>query len=64
MIRREHESPESITSWGWKYHHLGVPTIKKMPNKKYLCGSVELIEFEKSHSFIKNVAAIRYERRL
>ncbi len=35
-LRLEHELPESIENWGWKYHHLGIPTDKKMPNEKYL----------------------------
>jgi hypothetical protein len=35
-IRQDHESPESIVSWGWKYHHLGIPTKKKMPGETYL----------------------------
>jgi len=34
--RIEHEQPESIESWGWKYHHLGIPTDNIMPNEKYL----------------------------
>ena len=32
----EHELPRAITEWGWKYHHLGIPTDKKMPNERYL----------------------------
>ncbi len=35
-IRLEHELPESIIDWEWKYHHLGIPTKIKMPNEKYL----------------------------
>jgi hypothetical protein len=35
-IRHDHESPESIVSWGWRYHHLGIPTKKKMPGETYL----------------------------
>ena len=35
-IRKDNELPESIKKWGWKYHHLGIPTDKKMPNEKYL----------------------------
>lgn len=35
-IRQDHELPKSIVSWGWKYHHLGIPTQKKMPNERYL----------------------------
>ena len=34
--RQDHELPESIEKWGWKYHHLGIPTNIKMPNEKYL----------------------------
>jgi hypothetical protein len=35
-IRQDNELPESIMSWGWKYHHLGVPTKKKMPDEEYI----------------------------
>jgi len=35
-IRHEHELPESIEKWGWKYHHLGIPTNKIMPGETYL----------------------------
>ena len=35
-IRQDHELPEAIEKWGWKYHHLGVPTNVKFPNEKYL----------------------------
>lgn len=35
-IRHEHELPEAIEKWGWKYHHLGIPTKEKMPNERYL----------------------------
>ena len=34
--RRDHELPEAISEWGWKYHHVGIPTDQKMPNEKYL----------------------------
>lgn len=34
--RKENESPEAIKKWGWKYHHLGIPTKQKMPGEKYL----------------------------
>jgi hypothetical protein len=36
QLREDHELPESIEKWGWKYHHLGIPTSKVMPNEKYL----------------------------
>lgn len=35
-FRQDHEPPESIVSWGWKYHHLGIPTRKKLPDEIYL----------------------------
>lgn len=35
-MRSDHELPEATSKWGWKYHHLGIPTKKKMPNEKYL----------------------------
>ena len=35
-IRQDHELPESIVSWGWKYHHLGIPTKKRLPHEIYL----------------------------
>jgi len=36
QIRQEHEPPESINEWGWKYHHLGIPTDKIMPGERYV----------------------------
>jgi len=34
--RKEHEQPESVEKWGWKYHHLGIPTDRVMPDEYYL----------------------------
>lgn len=34
--RADNEQPESIEKWGWKYHHLGIPTDEIMPGEKYL----------------------------
>ncbi len=37
MIKRnESEAPAAINEWGWKYHHMGVPTIEKMPGERYI----------------------------
>jgi hypothetical protein len=36
--RKEHAPPISINKWGWKFHHIGIPTDKKMPNEKYIEG--------------------------
>ena len=34
--RSESEPPLVTEKWGWKYHHLGIPTNQKMPNERYL----------------------------
>lgn len=34
--RHETEMPMAVEEWGWKYHHLGVPTKEKKPNEHYL----------------------------
>jgi len=36
MNREDNEMPEAIEKWGWKYHHLGIPTKEKMPGERYL----------------------------
>jgi len=36
IIRNDYELAECIEKWGWKYHHLGIPTLEKMPDEKYL----------------------------
>ncbi|MCF8360185.1 MAG: hypothetical protein K9H26_15635 [Prolixibacteraceae bacterium] len=35
-FRHDHEPPLSIEKWGWKYHHLGIPTNEEKPGEKYL----------------------------
>ena len=35
-LRREHELPYAIEKWGWKFHHIGIPTLEKNPGEKYL----------------------------
>jgi hypothetical protein len=35
-IRLEHELPVSTEEWGWKYHHLGIPTQSVMPSEVYV----------------------------
>lgn len=34
--RQDHDLPQATIDWGWKYHHLGIPTDQKMPDEKYL----------------------------
>jgi hypothetical protein len=35
-FRKDNELPEAVEKWGWKYHHLGVPTTIRFPDEKYL----------------------------
>ncbi len=35
-MRQDHDLPEAIKEWGWKYHHIGIPTDIVMPDEKYL----------------------------
>jgi hypothetical protein len=34
--RHDYELPEVISALGWKYHHLGIPTNKKLAGETYL----------------------------
>jgi hypothetical protein len=34
--RKEKDSPNAISKYGWRYHHLGIPTSKPRPDEKYL----------------------------
>jgi hypothetical protein len=35
-MRQDHEMPEATGKWGWKYHHLGVPTDVAFPDERYI----------------------------
>lgn len=35
-LRDERELPEAIVQWGWRYHHLGIPTEHPKPNETYI----------------------------
>jgi len=75
--RKEHELPQALVDWGWKYHHLGIPTTKKMPGEKYLPQfkffhsgfptspfGVEWMRFEKDspiHPLIQKVPHLAFE---
>jgi hypothetical protein len=34
--RRDNEFPQCISEWGWKFHHLGIPTDEIKENEKYI----------------------------
>lgn len=75
--RLDHELPQAIKEWGWKFHHLGVPTTKKMPGEKYLPQfkffvsgfaespfGVEWMRFEKDspiHPLIQKIPHLAFE---
>jgi hypothetical protein len=35
-LRQDFELPEATVKWGWKFHHIGIPTTEKMPDETYL----------------------------
>ena len=75
--RLDNELPLSIGKWGWKYHHLGIPTNKIMPDEIYLSKfglyvsgfssspfGIEWMRFEEGspvNTLIKTVAHIAFE---
>jgi len=76
-LRQDNELPLSTSKWGWKYHHLGIPTKKKMPRETYLQKfefyvsgfdtspfGIEWMRFEKDspvNKLIKTVPHIAFE---
>ena len=34
--RREHEPPAVVAEWGWRYHHMGIPTDEPRAGERYL----------------------------
>lgn len=34
--RADQDLPLATKEWGWRYHHLGIPTKEAMPGEKYL----------------------------
>lgn len=35
-LRLDHEMPKCISEWGWKFHHIGIPTQEPIPGEEYL----------------------------
>ncbi len=35
-LRHDNELAEAISEWGWKFHHLGIPTNEKRVGERYL----------------------------
>jgi hypothetical protein len=36
ITRKENEPPLAITEWGWRYHHIGIPTSESIDGEIYL----------------------------
>ncbi len=36
MLRKDHELPAATSRWGWRFHHLGVPTDVPRQGEVYL----------------------------
>jgi hypothetical protein len=36
MKRLDYEPPEALETWGWRYHHIGIPTNISMPGEVYI----------------------------
>jgi len=34
--RQDNEPPLAVSEWGWRYHHLGIPTDKPIEGERYL----------------------------
>jgi hypothetical protein len=34
--RRDHEPPRATAEWGWRFHHVGVPTDVPRPGEYYI----------------------------
>jgi hypothetical protein len=76
-LRKDNEPPLAIAEWGWKYHHIGIPTNEMIKDEKYLPSlnigvggfdsspfGIEWMRFDKDskvHDLIKNVPHIAFE---
>ena len=34
--RSDHEPPAAVAEWGWRYHHMGIPTDQQRDGEQYL----------------------------
>lgn len=35
-IRKDQDPPLAVNKWGWKYHHLGIPTTTPVSGERYI----------------------------
>lgn len=76
-IRQDDELAKCVSEWGWKYHHIGIPTTMTFPDEKYLPSfkiyvsgfsespfGIEWMRYETGcpiHPLIQQVAHIAFE---
>lgn len=76
-LRLDHELARCVEEWGWKYHHLGIPTDVRRENEKYLSQfkffvsgfetspfGIEWMRFEEGspiHELVQTVPHIAFE---
>ena len=77
MNRKDHEPTPAIALWGWRFHHVGIPTTGPIRDEKYLseykfyCGGfssspfgAEWMRFESDspvHELIKQIPHLAFE---
>jgi hypothetical protein len=75
--RQDSAPPLATSEWGWRYHHLGIPTVKPVKGERYLphlkfyvAGfetspyGIEWMRFEADcpiHELVKSVPHIAFE---
>jgi hypothetical protein len=76
-LRGDHEPPLAVAQWGWRYHHIGIPTMQPRPGERYIekykmfvSGfedspyGVEWMRFEPSspvHELVRTVPHVAFE---
>ena len=77
MKRKDHDPPLATSEWGWRYHHLGIPTNTANSGERYLPQykfyvsgfesspyGIEWMRFENDspvHDLIKQIPHIAFE---
>lgn len=36
MTRQDYEPPPALERWGWRFHHVGIPTRQPREGEQYL----------------------------
>ena len=57
--RKDHEPPSASEKWGWRYHHLGVPTSVPRKSERYLAAYKVYVSGFKTSPF--GIEWMRYE---